>query len=78
MGKIPSKELKTFLIEIAEIISWNLWQMDGLKFTIPYADTNPQMDLFGNAAPQGEIFCQIMDWKTPKPVKFKDIVKGAR
>ena len=77
-GKIPSKELTEFLKEVAEIISWNLWQMDGLKFTIPYADTNPQMDLFGKPAPQGEIFCQIMDWKNSKPVKFKDIVKGAR
>ncbi|MEG1805998.1 MAG: restriction endonuclease subunit M [Clostridia bacterium] len=25
----------TQLIEIAEIISWNIWQMDGLKFVVP-------------------------------------------
>lgn len=31
-GKIPAKEQ---LREIAEIISWNIWQMDGLKFVIP-------------------------------------------
>lgn len=24
-----------FLLDIAEIISWNIWQMDGLKFVIP-------------------------------------------
>lgn len=28
----PSNE---YLIEIAKIISWNIWQMDGLKFVIP-------------------------------------------
>ena len=31
-GLAPVKE---YLIEIAEIISWNIWQMDGLKFVIP-------------------------------------------
>lgn len=65
------------LITVAEIISWNLWQMDGLSKTYspPLVDANPQGSLF-DAAPQGEIFCLIMDWKTGKPVKFKDLVKG--
>ena len=31
-NKKPSKE---YLREIAEILSWNIWQMDGLKFVIP-------------------------------------------
>ena len=31
-GKQPSKDQ---LREIAEILSWNIWQMDGLKFVIP-------------------------------------------
>lgn len=31
-GLYPIKE---YLLEIAEIISWNIWQMDGLKFVIP-------------------------------------------
>ena len=67
-----------FLINVAEIISWNLWQMDGLKNAIPYANTNPQMDLFGNSAPQEEIFCKIMDWQNKKPEPFKKFVEGAR
>lgn len=32
LGKKPDKER---LNEIAEIISWNLWQMDGLKYVVP-------------------------------------------
>jgi hypothetical protein len=31
-GVAPIKE---YLKEIAEILSWNIWQMDGLKFVIP-------------------------------------------
>ena len=31
-NEYPSKE---YLFEIAEIISWNFWQMDGLKGVIP-------------------------------------------
>lgn len=30
----PSQEL---LLEVATIISWNIWQMDGLKLVIPYS-----------------------------------------
>ena len=70
---------KDFLNDIAEIISWNLWQMDGLSKTYspPFINAKPEASLF-DAAPQGEIFCLIMDWKENKPVKFKDLVKGGR
>lgn len=42
----PSLEL---LREIAEIISWNLWQMDGLKFVVPcscHDEKTVERDLF--------------------------------
>lgn len=42
----PSIEL---LREIAEIVSWNLWQMDGLKFVVPcscHEDEIVERDLF--------------------------------
>ena len=39
------------LIEIAEIVSWNLWQMDGLKFVVPMSCVEKEIpslnDLFG-------------------------------
>lgn len=37
--------------DIAEIISWNIWQMDGLKYVIPNScrnQKNTQMTLFGD------------------------------
>lgn len=53
---IPSKE---DIMEIAKIISWNIWQMDGLKNVVPNAD---------------EEYCRIKDWKNDKVVCFDDIV----
>jgi hypothetical protein len=32
-----------YLIEIAIIISWNIWQMDGLKFVIPESCTGKKI-----------------------------------
>ena len=46
-NKKPSKE---WLREIAEILSWNIWQMDGLKFVIPNSCHNSKVveyTLFG-------------------------------
>lgn len=43
----PTNEM---LIEIATIISWNIWQMDGLKFVVPNSCKNEnitQYSLFG-------------------------------
>ena len=34
-NKFNKKPSKDWLREIAEILSWNIWQMDGLKFVIP-------------------------------------------
>ena len=49
------------LLELADIISWNIWQMDGLKGVVPLTchdepidppkPKNVQMDLFGEAEP---------------------------
>lgn len=48
-AKLPGEDL---LIEVATIISWNLWQMDGLKYVVPFSCHNEvekvvQLTLFG-------------------------------
>ncbi len=43
--------------QIIEIITWNLWQMDGLKDCVPFSKSETQRDIF--STPQ---FCKIMDW----------------
>lgn len=47
------------LLEIAEIISWNIWQMDGLKFVVPNScinETQVQLSML-DAKPTG-IVCE--------------------
>ena len=60
------------LKEIAIIISWNLWQMDGLKNIIPFAKEG-NLELFDETSEEN-IYCKIFDWKDNKENVFdKDI-----
>lgn len=54
-GKEPSKE---DCVEICEIISWNVFQMDGLTFTIPMTG----------------IPVKIMDWDEDKVIEFRSLL----
>ncbi|MBR1752382.1 MAG: Eco57I restriction-modification methylase domain-containing protein [Ruminococcus sp.] len=56
-GRLPAaKEY----IQIAYIISWNIWQMDGRSFTAPYSEA---------------VSCVIRDWTGKKYVVFKDLLE---
>ena len=86
-GGMPTKEQAR---EIAEIISWNFWQMDGLKGVIPntcHEEKLPSLfgdDLGGTPCPGCEnddiyhhngIKCKIMDWEKGKPILYIDLIK---
>ena len=52
------------VLKAAEIISWNIWQMDGLNFNVPNSDR----------------YAVIMEWHNTEPlsgkrVTYKDIIK---
>ncbi len=80
------------LIEIAKIIVWNIWQMDGLKMVVPnscHKEESYQLTLFGDVpvheCPGCEygrnnehngIYCRIMDWKSRKSLRFIDLMSG--
>lgn len=69
------KPTKKELEEVAKVISWNLWQMDGLKGSIPLGALYEQyhqltiFDIFGmdNSAgedePEEYIPCRVFDWR---------------
>ncbi|MBR5963521.1 MAG: Eco57I restriction-modification methylase domain-containing protein [Bacteroidaceae bacterium] len=66
------------LLDFAEIISWNLWQMDGLTYRIPRekSDSQPQAQLsFFNEAPieAPAPLCIIKDWEKGEVIKVNDI-----
>lgn len=64
------------LQEITTIISWNIWQMDGLTYTIPlHGNTGKkqQLSFFDNDdEPQ---YCKIRDWRAKENITFKSLVE---
>ena len=88
-GKIPQDKSIRY---IAYIISWNVWQMDGLKFVVPdscHEDT--VTDLFGDVQSSpcpgcakndnnqhNGVYCLIKDWtsKDRSKVEFRTLLKG--
>ena len=67
--KFSHKPPEDFLLNVAEIISWNLWQMDGLSknYSPPFMDS---ANLFGGAN------CKIKDWSTGEIFEFGDLLRG--
>lgn len=56
-GKLPTVEL---IRKIAEIVSWNIWQMDGLKFVVPlscHEEVHVEQDLFEGTT-ETKIICE--------------------
>ncbi len=83
MDKWNERPTETELRKIANIIAWNLWQMDGLTGTVPYGyqeATYQQMTLFDFLAvddkeekPKEAIPCRIFDWRTKESVTYNSI-----
>lgn len=74
-GIAPEAKL---LQEFAEIISWNLWQMDGLTYCIPREKKaeapQAQLSLFDEAPAEAPApLCIIKDWQKGKTIKVIDI-----
>ena len=70
------------LKRVADIISWNIWQMDGVKGTVPFGslqEAHTQLsiwDLLGEmiSAPEENKRpeCQIYDWRGQGKLKYND------
>ena len=76
--KATSQELK----EVARIISWNIWQMDGLDDTAPYGKAEPDFsqlsfdELFlnsDNSRLTAKFPCRIMNWRAQRSVDFSSL-----
>ena len=85
-AKFPNETLsKSSIIGIARVISWNIWQMDGIKMVVPDScDKQFTTNLWGEqekricpACKSGETFghigyrCLIRDWSKSKPKDYK-------
>lgn len=79
--------VKHYLIELSKIIAWNIWQMDGLKNTVPnyakptltlqmsFLDDEQQNNLVdvNNADDDLNVYCKIKNWQANRTIKFDNI-----
>ena len=62
-----------FWDEVAKIISWNLWQMDGLTSAIPYYVPTKKNPAQTNLFEPSNVYCKIMDWQKNEEVEFRNL-----
>ena len=68
--------------EIAEILTWNIWQMDGITGTIPFTKPKEkQMELFDFIMDEGEeqtfeVECKVKDWTNNSTTTYIKIREG--
>ncbi len=71
------------LTHLTHIIAWNIWQMDGLKDTVPLGkpyEENHQMTIFELMGIEEEkpeaVPCKIFNWRSNESMYFKDCKEG--
>lgn len=72
------------LKKIAKIISWNIWQMDGITGTVPFGkpqETYKQLNFFDfmqgiNDTEPEEVDCKIYDWQNAEVITYRSIKDG--
>ena len=88
--KFKRKPEKKELSKIAEIIAWNVWQMDGFTYTIPFGkteqtnayltdDTSWMTEFWGDVqeaktTPE----CIIKDWRTNTTESYKSMIEEGK
>ncbi|MDB3086490.1 restriction endonuclease subunit M [Clostridioides difficile] len=77
--KLKRQPTEKEFLKIAKIISWNLWQMDGLTYTIPYQkvkEPNLQLTLFDNKKEKEneDVMCLIKNWRANKIITFNSML----
>lgn len=73
------------LKQFANVIAWNIWQMDGLKDTVPLGKPHEEyhqisiFDMFEEPE-QGDVDialpCKIKNWRSNETITYKDLKKG--
>lgn len=83
LSKFQETPDEVFMKEAAVIISWNIWQMDGLSFGLPgYSvkeqEENPESlfssETYNDEFSPNERLCKIMDWEKKQTQSFKSLI----
>ena len=68
------------LKRIANIISWNIWQMDGITYAVPYAEIEEnsfQLNIFEVIQKEKIVkYCKIKDWRAGKTTEYRLLTRG--
>ena len=68
--------------QIANIIAWNVWQMDGLNDTVPFAtseENDNQLELFDDLPKiYTPMLSKVKDWRSKEIFYFQDLKKGTK
>lgn len=88
--KFTVPAIPPYLADIAKILAWNIWQMDGIKFVIPnscYAEADQQLNLFGYVVTKtcpgctsgdhslhNGIYARTYDWVDQHSVIFRSFI----
>ena len=83
-GKVPTD---TELRKIANVIVWNLWQMDGMTGTVPFGKPKEQyhqyslfdfvvVDEANDVEKQPDKECRIYDWRRDRSLTYRSIKEG--
>lgn len=84
LNEMPDEKI---LNTVARIISWNVWQMDGLKYTVPFGKLEESYrqlslldfldDIESLKEPKSQQ-CKIMDWRADRSVVFASLIEGEK
>ena len=83
-GRVPTD---TELRKIANVIVWNLWQMDGMTGTVPFGKPKEQYhqyslfdfvvaDKANDEERQPDKECRIYDWRRDRSLTYRSIKEG--
>ncbi len=70
------------LKRFATVISWNIWQMDGFDYTVPFSEKEVESDqiaLFSFGDEEKKIEktpVRIKNWNNNKTIEFRELTKG--
>ena len=83
-GRVPTDaELR----KVANVIVWNLWQMDGMTGTVPFGKPKEQYhqyslfdfvvaDKANDEEKQPDMECRIYDWRSDRSLTYRSIKEG--
>lgn len=81
-AKFDASPTSESLLDIAKILAWNIWQMDGLKFVVPYSCRSQEEESIpcpgcekNDDAKHTGIYCKIMNWQTKRSERFIDQIR---